>query len=85
MLLQCFGNLNRTGTVGIGLDHAYQFRFCTHLPTVIVEIVYNRIEIDFKNRLVNFFGELFGYAFKTKTTSTFEQHHFVLQCQPTFK
>ena len=46
MILQGLGNLYRSGTIAIRLDHADQLGFRLHEGTVVVEVGNHRIQVD---------------------------------------
>ena len=77
MVLQGLGNLYRSCTVTIRLDHTNQLGLWLHERTIIVEVGYHGIEVDLQGRLVYLLHQKFGQLVETKLASTLQEDNLV--------
>ena len=79
MVLQCLGDFNATGTVGIGLDHAYELGFGLHKRAIAVQVLHNGIEINLQRRFMHLPNKQFRQPVETETPCPFDENHLVMQ------
>ena len=79
VVLERLGHLHGTRSIGVGLDHADEFRAGSHHGAVVVEIIDQRLEINLQSGLVDLAYEQLGEALETKLACAFEQYHLVAE------
>ena len=77
IVLECGGNGEKSGTIGICLDHCHQARVGTEKRTVVIEVMDKRIEVDFEDSLMAFLLEACGDILKMEGSCTFQQNSFI--------
>ena len=71
MLFQCFCHFERTGSIRRCLHHAHQLRFRLQLIAVIIQVIHQRIQVDFENRLMYFQFQKIRNGVKMESACTF--------------
>ena len=79
VVLERLGHLHGTRSIGVGLDHADEFRAGSHHGAVVVEIIDQRLEINLQGGLVDLADKQLGKALETKLACAFEQDHLVAE------
>ena len=79
VVLERLGHLHGTRSIGVGLDHANEFRAGLHHGAVVVEIIDQRLEINLQCGLVDLAYEQLGEALETKLACAFEQDYLVAE------
>ena len=79
VVLERLGHLHGTRSIGVGLDHADEFRAGSHHGAVVVEIIDQRLEINLQGGLVDLADKQLGEALETKLACAFEQDHLVAE------
>ena len=77
VILQCLGNLHRTCTIAVGLNHAHHLRLGLQERTVIVQVLHHGIEIHLKDCLMHLLFQLLRNLVEAETTGTLQQNQFV--------
>ena len=81
MVLQGLGYFIRACSIRRSLDHTHHFGIGFQLATVMVQIVYQGIEIDFENGFMHLQFEAFGNQVEMKTPRTFDEYHLISKIQ----
>ena len=84
MLLQSFGYLIRSGTIGGSLHHTHHFGFGFQFTAIIIQIGNHRTKIHLQYRFVNLSLQNLRQRIETKLTRALNQDYFILQRQFTF-
>ena len=84
MLLQSFGYLIRSGTIGGSLHHTHHFGFGFQFTAIIIQIGNHRTKIHLQYRFVNLSLQNLRQCIETKLTRALNQDYFILQRQFTF-
>ena len=80
VILKRGSNGEEACTVGVGLDHRHEAGSGSEQVTIVVEIVYKRINIDLEECLMAFLPQSGGDALKVEGTGSFEEDSFVVEC-----
>ena len=79
VVLERLGHLHGTRSIGVGLDHANEFRAGSHHGAVVIEIIDQRLEINLQCGLVDLADEQLGETLETKLACAFEEDHLVAE------
>ena len=79
MILQGLGNLYRSGTIAICLDHTDQFGFRLHEGTVVVEVGNHRIQVDLEGGFMHLLHQQFGKLIETKLAGTLQEDDLITE------
>ena len=79
VVLERLGHLHGARSIGVGLDHADEFRAGSHHGAVVVEIIDQRLEINLQGGLMDLADKQLGEALETKQACAFEQNHLVAE------
>ena len=79
MVLQSLGYFQRSGTVSRRLDHTYQLSLWLQLITIIVQVIYQRIQIDRQYSLVHLQLQQISDSIEVESTRSLNQHHLITQ------
>ena len=79
MVLQGLGYLHGPGAITVGLDHAHHLRVGLQERAVVIEVIDQRIEVDFEDGLVYLLLQLFRNLVKAEAAGALQQDEFVAQ------
>ena len=77
MVLQGLRHFIRTCAIGRCLHHANHLRFRLQLAPIIIQVVHQRIQIDFQDGFMYFQLHAVGDVIEMKTTGTLNQDNFI--------
>ena len=72
-------NLYSSGTIGVGLDHAYDACLRFEKRTVMVQVLHHGTEVYLQYRLVYLLFKSFCYNIEMKRTCTLDEHYAITQ------
>ena len=79
VVLQCLGNLNGSGTIGIGLDHAHHLRIGLQERAEMIQIVDHRLQVHLQDGLMDFLLQQLADALEAEAAGTLQQYDLIAQ------
>ena len=79
MILQCLGNLHRSGSIAISLDHAHHLRLRLQERAKIVQVVNKRVQVHLENGLVHLLLQQFSNLLEAESAPSLQENHLIVQ------